>query len=146
MAVGSLVRTGGGICARHCLRLAVLCQNLAVAELDELKIPKAVRPVAEEVITITDEVCAKLLDAEYAVLAGQVVAKLARKRPSPLLSGRRATWAAGVVYALGQVNFLSDPSREPYLTADELSDAFGVAKATMGSKAKQRHEPGILAW
>jgi hypothetical protein len=137
MAVGSLARTGDGICARHCLLLAVLCQNPAVAELDELKIPKAVRPVADEVITITDEVCAELLDAEYAALARQVVAKLARKRPSPLLSGRRATWAAGVVYALGQVNFLSDPSREPYLTADELSDAFGVAKATMGTKAKQ---------
>jgi hypothetical protein len=108
-----------------------------VAELDELKIPKSVRTVAEEVIKITDEVCAKLLDAEYAALARQVVAKLARKRPSPLLSGRHATWAAAVVYALGQVNFLSDPSREPYRTADELSDAFGVAKATMGGKAKQ---------
>jgi hypothetical protein len=78
MAVGSLARTGDGICARHCLLLAVLCQNPAVAELDELKIPKAVRPVAEEVITITDEVCAELLDAEYAALARQVVAKLAR--------------------------------------------------------------------
>jgi hypothetical protein len=137
MTVGSLGRTGGGICARHRRLLAVLCQNLVVADLEELKIPKAVRPVAEEIITITDEVCAKLLDAEYAVLARQVVAKLARRRPSPLISGRRVTWAAGVVYALGQVNFLSDPSREPYLTADELSDAFGVAKATMGSKAKQ---------
>jgi hypothetical protein len=137
MTAGSSGRTGRGICARHRLLLAVLCQNLVVADLEELKIPKAVRPVAEEVITITDQVCAKLLDAEYAVLARQVVAKLARKRPSPLISGRRATWAAGVVYALGQVNFLSDPSREPYLTADELSDAFGVAKATMGSKAKQ---------
>jgi Domain of unknown function (DUF6398) len=108
-----------------------------MAELDELKIPKATRPVAEEIIKITDEVCAQLLDAEYALLARQVVAKLARKRPSPLLSGRRATWAAGVVYALGQINFLSDPSREPFLTADELSEAFGVAKTTMGTKAKQ---------
>jgi hypothetical protein len=67
-----------------------------VAELDELKIPKAARPIAEEVIEITDGVCAKLLDAEYAALARQVVAKLARKRPSPLLSGRRATWAAAI--------------------------------------------------
>jgi hypothetical protein len=112
-------------------------QNPGVAELDELKIPNATRPVAEEIIKITDVVCATLLDAEYAVLARQVVAKLARKRPSPLLSGRRATWAAGVVYALGQVNFLFDPSREPFLTADELSEAFGLAKSTMGSKAKQ---------
>ena len=108
-----------------------------MAELDELKIPKATRPTAEEIIKITDGVCMKLLDAEYAVLARQVVAKLARKRPSPLLSGRRATWAAGVVYALGQINFLSDPAHEPYVTADELSEAFGVAKATMGSKARQ---------
>jgi len=44
-------------------------------------------------------VCAELLDAEYAELARQVVAKLARKRPSPLAGGRRGTWAAAVVYA-----------------------------------------------
>jgi hypothetical protein len=117
--------------------LAVLCQNLAVAELDELKIPNATRPVAEGIIEITDGVCARLLDAEYADLARQVVAKLARKRPSPLLSGRGATWAAAVVYALGQVNFLFDSSSEPYRTADDLSAAFGVATSTMSSKAKQ---------
>ena len=108
-----------------------------MTELDELNIPKATRPVAEEIIGITDEVCAKLLDAEYASLARQVVAKLARKRPSPLLGSRRVTWAAAVVYALGQVNFLFDSSRELHRTADELSAAFGVAKTTMGSKAKQ---------
>jgi hypothetical protein len=108
-----------------------------MADLDELKIPKGMRPVAEDIIQITDEVCAKLLDAEYANLARQAIAKLARKRPSPLVSGRRGTWAAAVVYALGQVNFLFDASSEPYLTADDLSAAFGVAKSTMGSKAKQ---------
>src|ERR1700677_392141 len=115
----------------------VLCQNPAVAELEELKIPKAMRPVAEDIIEVTDLVCANLLHAEYADLARQVVAKLARKRPSPLLSGRRGTWAAAVVYALGQVNFLFDSSSEPHLTADELSAAFGVSKSTMSSKAKQ---------
>jgi hypothetical protein len=41
------------------------------------------------------------------------------------------------VYALGQANFLFDPVSEPYVTADELSDAFGVAKSTMGRKARQ---------
>jgi hypothetical protein len=108
-----------------------------MADLDELKIPKGMRPVAEDIIQVTDEVCAKLLDAEYANLARQAIAKLARKRPSPLVSGRRGTWAAAVVYALGQVNFLFDASSEPYLTADDLSAAFGVAKSTVGSKAKQ---------
>jgi hypothetical protein len=41
------------------------------------------------------------------------------------------------VYALGQANFLSDPASEPCVTADQLSEAFGVAKSTMGSKARQ---------
>jgi Domain of unknown function (DUF6398) len=65
-----------------------------------------------------------------------VLAKLARKRPTPLVGGRRATWAAGVVYALGQANFLFDPARARRVTADQLSDAFGVAKATMSGKAR----------
>jgi hypothetical protein len=56
-----------------------------MAELDELKIPRATRPVAEGIIEITDGVCGEFLDAEYAGLARQAVAKLARKRPSPLL-------------------------------------------------------------
>jgi len=105
--------------------------------MDELKVPKALRPVAEEIVAITDAVCLAVLDEEYAGLARRVVAKLARKRPSPLAGGRRATWAAGVVYALGQANFLFDPASEPCVTADQLSEAFGVAKSTMGSKARQ---------
>jgi hypothetical protein len=105
--------------------------------MDDLKIPKASQPVAGEIIEITDAVCKELLDAEYAELARQAVAKLARKRPSPLLTGRRGTWAAAVVYALGQVNFLFDRTQEPHSTADELSAAFDVAKNTMSTKAKQ---------
>ena len=105
--------------------------------LDELKIPKGLRPVADEIVGITDSVCLSVLDEEYADLARRAVAKLARKRPSPLQAGRHATWAAGVVYALGHVNFLSDPASEPCVTADQLSAAFGVATSTMSSKARQ---------
>lgn len=32
---------------------------------------------------------------------------------------------------------MPDPASEPHVTADELSEAFGVAKSTMGSKARQ---------
>ena len=103
----------------------------------ELKVPKALRPVVEEIVGLTDAVCLAVLDEEYADLALRAAAKLARKRPSPLVGGRRATWAAGIVYALGQANFLSDPASEPCVTADQLSEAFSVAKSTMGSKARQ---------
>ena len=63
---------------------------------------------------------------------GRSSAKLARKRPSPLQSGRAETWAGGVLWALGQVNFLFDRSTEPYLTHDDLADAFGLSKSTLG--------------
>ena len=106
-------------------------------DLDELRVPRALRLVADEIVAITDAACRAVLDEEYADLARRAVAKLARKRPSPLTAGRRATWAAGVVYALGQANFVFDPASEPCVTADELSEVFGVAKSTMGSKARQ---------
>jgi len=108
-----------------------------VIALDELKIPRGLRPVVDEIVAITDSVCLSVLDEEYADLARRAVAKLARKRPSPLLAGRRASWAAGVVHALGHVNFLSDPASEPCVTADQLSAASGVATSTMSSKARQ---------
>jgi hypothetical protein len=41
------------------------------------------------------------------------------------------------VYALGQANFVFDLASEPCVTADELSEVIGVAKSTMGSKARQ---------
>jgi hypothetical protein len=64
-----------------------------MAGLDDLRIPVAMRAVAGAIIALTDEVCADLLDEEYASLARKVVAKLARKRPSPIQSpaGTRAS-------------------------------------------------------
>jgi len=89
--------------------------------LDELKVPKALRPVVDEIVAITDSVYLGVLDEEYADLARRAVAKLAGKRPSPLTGGRRAAWAAGVVYALGQANFLFDPAIGPTVSADRFS-------------------------
>jgi len=119
---------------------------LFVADLGELRIPVAMRTTAEEVIALTDKVCADLLDEEYADLARQVTARLARKRPSPLQSGRAATWAGGVVWALGQVNFLFDRSTEPYVAHDDLADAFGLSKSTLGQKAKQIRDMLRMTW
>ena len=117
-----------------------------MADLGELKIPAAMRPAAEAIIALTDQVCPELLDEEYAGLARSVVAKLARKRPSPIQSGRASTWAGAVVYALGQVNFLFDSATNPYATADDLSAAFGVAKSTLSAKAKQVRDLTKMSW
>jgi hypothetical protein len=117
-----------------------------VADLGELRIPAAMRATAERVIELTDQVCSDLLDEEYAGLARHVVAKLARKRPSPLLGGRAATWAGGAVWALGQVNFLFDRSTEPYVAQDDLAGAFGLSKSTLGQKGKNVRDMLKMTW
>jgi len=100
------------------------------------RIPLKLRPVFEGIGELTDAVCRKHLNQEYAELARDVAAALARKRPSPLLRGHLDTWACGIVYALGYVNFLFDSTQEPYLSAEQLCDAFGVSKSTGYGKSR----------
>ena len=107
----------------------------AEALLVELKIPRAMRPRVAEILAMTDGLCAACLDREYAGLARELVARLARKRPSPLSRGDVRIWAAGALYALGQINFLFDRSQQPHLTADQLAGELGVSKTTMANKA-----------
>ena len=103
----------------------------------ELRVPRAQRARAEAIFALTDAFCLTSLDAEYAVLCRRLVARLARKRPSPLERGQVRTWAGGVVYAVGRLNFLFDRAQNPHLTADELANGMGVAKSTMSAKAGQ---------
>jgi Domain of unknown function (DUF6398) len=93
------------------------------------------RERAEAIIDIADAVCRDHLDDEYGRLAGKLVARLARKRPSPLARGDVRIWAAGVIYALGQINFLFDRSQTPHMTTDDLARALAVVKTTMANKA-----------
>jgi hypothetical protein len=90
----------------------------------------------EAIVAITDAVCAEHLNDEFAQLARQAAAALSRKRPSPLGSGRANSWACGIVYALGFVNFMFDKSQEYYISAADLCAAFGVSKGTGYAKSK----------
>ena len=100
------------------------------------KVPAAVRPVFDEITQITHAFCTKHLDAEYARLCDKLAAKLARKRPSPLLRGDRRIWAAGIIYAIGRVNFLADPDQQPHLRTDELASLLDVKQTTMANKGR----------
>jgi hypothetical protein len=104
-------------------------------DLVALKVPVALRDRTREILTITDEACVTHLDGEYAQLCRVLVARLARKRPSPLIRGNASIWAAGAIYAIGQINFLFDRTQQPHLTADQLADRLGVVKTTMANKA-----------
>jgi hypothetical protein len=95
------------------------------------------QPRFEAIVGLIDRLCAEHLDSEYADLCHRLTAALCRKRPSPLERGRPESWAAGIVYALGSVNFLFDPSQRPHLSAGAVCAAFGVSPSTGAAKAKQ---------
>jgi hypothetical protein len=93
-------------------------------------------PVYEKIVGFTDDVCNRQLNSEYRDLARAMTAALCRKRPSPLTSGQPRTWACGIVYVLGRINFLGDPSFSPHMTTMELCAAFAVGESTVHAKAR----------
>jgi hypothetical protein len=94
------------------------------------------QPARDAVVTLTDAFCRDHLNDEYRDLARAMAAALCRKRPSPLASGQPRSWACGILYALGQLNFLSDRSSEPHMTMAELCAGFGVSPSTGSAKAR----------
>jgi Domain of unknown function (DUF6398) len=100
-------------------------------------VPVAVRSRYAEIVRLTDAACLQGLNQEYADLARRAAEVMSRKRPSPLLGGRALGWACGIVYALGQVNFLFDKSSAPHLSSGDLCALFGVSAATGAAKAKE---------
>ena len=100
-------------------------------------VPVKMQAVYDEITKLTDAVCLKNLDEDYAHLARKMTAALARKRPSPLERGRKDVWAAAIAYALATVNFLFDKSQVLHMTAEELAALFGVSQKTAANKARQ---------
>jgi len=100
------------------------------------KVPERMQSTFNEIAALTDKFCKEHLNEEYAQLASKLNAALCRKRPSPLEKGNVNTWACGIIYALGFVNFLFDKSKEPYMNATDLCKAFGVSSSTGSAKAK----------
>lgn len=102
-----------------------------------LQVPQKMQPIYDGIVAITNAFCQAHLTQSYADLCCAMAAALSRKRPSPLESGRPKTWAAGIVYALAQVNFLFDKSSEPYMSAIDLCENLGVSKSTASNKARE---------
>ncbi len=100
-------------------------------------VPKELQARFDEIAQATDAFSEAHLNTEYAQLCREVIATLARKRPSPLLAGKTPTWAAGIIHAVGVVNFLSDPSQSPHVPPRQIAESFGVSATTMQSKSKQ---------
>lgn len=93
------------------------------------------KPVFEEVAGLVGAFCREHLNQEYAIICFRLAEKLARKRPSPLVSGKPATWACAIVRTIGWVNFLDDPSQKPHMKLTAIDKAFGVGESTGQGKS-----------
>ena len=93
-------------------------------------VPKKMQARYDEIVALTDAFCEKHLTDEYAQLCRRLAAKLSRKRPSPLASGRAKSWAAGILYTIARVNLMFDPSQTPHMRADELCLKMGVSQGS----------------
>jgi hypothetical protein len=91
----------------------------------------------DEIVALTDAFCQEHLTDEYAQLCRKLAAKLSRKRPSPLASGRAKSWAAAIVYTIARVNFLFDPNQTPHMRATDLCSEIGVSQGTASAKSTQ---------
>ena len=104
------------------------------ARQNELLVPNDMKSVFAEITSLTDTFCEKFLNDEYAIICRKLTAALCRKRPSPLTKGKTLTWAAGIVYAAGWINFLGYKNQSPYMSTREQAEKFGVGLSTMQSK------------
>jgi hypothetical protein len=111
-----------------------------MAKQEPLNVPESMQALYDEITAISTRFCREHLNEEYAELARKMAAMLARKRPSPLLQGRANGWAAGILYTLGQVNFLFDKSQSPHMRADELCKRIGVSQQTASGRAQKIRE------
>ncbi len=89
---------------------------------------------------LADAFCEKHLNEEYRQLIHRALGSLARKRPSPLLKGKEAVWAAGTVHAIGRINFLDDSSTTPHCKPEVIYEFFGIAESTGQNKSKEIRE------
>ena len=98
-----------------------------------VKVDPTLTPVAEIIGTF----CGRHLNAEYARLGGKALWALAARLPAgELARGKPGAWAAGIIHAVGQHNFLGAPSSRPHLRSEEIPPGCGVSVATMQNRAR----------
>lgn len=108
-----------------------------MSDSDRESVPIRMRPYYDALVSRTDAVCNAHLDDEYAQLCRRLAAALCRKRPSPVTKGRIQSWACGIAYAIGWVNFLGDSTQTPHMRMMDLCAHFGVSAGTGAAKSAE---------
>ncbi len=136
-------RTGvGGLFVLHGVRWSIALNSALLPKIDRLfppfldknrsksnSVPAALQDKYNDIIALTDPFCTEHLTQEYTDLCHALTAKLCRKRPSPVTTGKAR--ACAIVYTLGRVNFLFDKSQTPFMRADVLCQHFSLGTSTV---------------
>jgi len=101
----------------------------------EAEVPEGYRTRFVAIVGLTDVLCDAHLNAEYKELCREMTVEICQDG-FPVLRGKPEGWAAGVVYALGRVNFLDDPGQTPHMRSADIAKGVGISVGTMQAKAK----------
>jgi len=88
-----------------------------------------------DIVELTDTFCSDHLNEDYHKLCWEMMDELCVSG-LPLDTGRAASWAGGMIHALGWVNFLHDPSTSPCMTSAEVAEGFGLSQGTIAAKSR----------
>ena len=111
------------------------------AKITEAMKPPPITEKAQEqhkaVKKLIRKVCTDVLNKEYYDMSIKLLDKFLFEHANRLERGQANSWAAAIVYTIGRVNFLFDPSQEPHLSAGELAQKFGISQGTASKKASE---------
>jgi len=110
-------------------------RSLKAETIDSRAITPEFREIFTQIVGLTDEFCRKHLNEDYRRLCEQMAFVICRVE-LPFEGGRLASWASGIVHALGWVNCLQDPSLSPNMSVADIAKGFGVSVETMRAKSK----------
>ena len=89
----------------------------------------------EQILNLIADFCAQKLNEEYLALADKLLKELAQIEPVPFMKGKPEIWAAGIIHALGSVNWMFDRDNKYYTPAADINAFFGTNGSTTSQKA-----------
>ena len=99
------------------------------------EVPEKLHGRFQEIVAATDAYCAANLDNDFRDICHRMAVAVCNTK-LPVTSGKAAGWAAGIIAAVGYVNFVSDPSQPFHTPPADMAKRAGVSPAMMQSKSK----------
>lgn len=95
------------------------------------------KEIYKNIVSVYEDKCGKLINQEYLEVSKKMVSALARKRPSPLMSGDPELWAASILYCVARINFLFDKDQENSISTTDYFNLFSIPKAKISRKSTE---------